>query len=250
MHVRNTVTISLLTLLCSLSHAATVSYTNQFPDGPAASNASSTGGRLIGGHELMPLFDPSLGVLTGVEITYFLSGALSSRFAAADSSNQGGGFLNVGYGASGTGSSAIEIGVSIGDWGSSSTHTMASTFNYSTSIPEASCSISSLTDPVSCSSTPVARRVLTSGGIDTSLIDLSVFLAGASQLRIFEDYRITNSVTCDNDPGDSCAMVTEIGTGGQYSVTYTYNVVPVPAAVWLFGSGLIGLAGLARRRKP
>jgi hypothetical protein len=29
----------------------------------------------------------------------------------------------------------------------------------------------------------------------------------------------------------------------------TYNVVPVPAAVWLFGSGLIGLVGLARRRK-
>ncbi len=27
------------------------------------------------------------------------------------------------------------------------------------------------------------------------------------------------------------------------------NVVPIPAAAWLFGSGLIGLAGIARRRK-
>lgn len=27
-----------------------------------------------------------------------------------------------------------------------------------------------------------------------------------------------------------------------------YNVVPVPAAVWLFGSGLLGLMGVARRR--
>jgi len=38
---------------------------------------------------------------------------------------------------------------------------------------------------------------------------------------------------------------------GTVSVDLTGNVsaVPVPAAVWLFGSGLLGLAGLARRRK-
>ncbi len=28
-----------------------------------------------------------------------------------------------------------------------------------------------------------------------------------------------------------------------------FNVVPVPAALWLFGSGLLGLVGLARKRK-
>ena len=28
------------------------------------------------------------------------------------------------------------------------------------------------------------------------------------------------------------------------------TVVPVPAAVWLFGSGLLGLIGIARRKKP
>ena len=32
-------------------------------------------------------------------------------------------------------------------------------------------------------------------------------------------------------------------------VSLTETVVPVPAAVWLFGSGLIGLIGIARRRK-
>lgn len=35
-------------------------------------------------------------------------------------------------------------------------------------------------------------------------------------------------------------------------ITYTYDdisAVPVPAAIWLFGSGLVGLVGVARRKK-
>lgn len=33
--------------------------------------------------------------------------------------------------------------------------------------------------------------------------------------------------------------------------TYTYNIpeVPIPAALWLFGSALLGLAGIARRKR-
>ncbi len=32
------------------------------------------------------------------------------------------------------------------------------------------------------------------------------------------------------------------------AVEYSFTVVPVPAAVWLFGSGLLGLVGIARRK--
>ena len=37
----------------------------------------------------------------------------------------------------------------------------------------------------------------------------------------------------------------------QFSEVYNVSIsqVPVPAAVWLFGSGLVGLAGIARRRR-
>ena len=39
------------------------------------------------------------------------------------------------------------------------------------------------------------------------------------------------------------------GTGATAdSFTVNIGAVPVPAAVWLFGSGLIGLVGLARRK--
>jgi hypothetical protein len=36
---------------------------------------------------------------------------------------------------------------------------------------------------------------------------------------------------------------------GQIAFSTTPSAVPVPAAVWLFGSGLLGLVGVARRRK-
>ena len=40
------------------------------------------------------------------------------------------------------------------------------------------------------------------------------------------------------------------GFGGVlYALEMTGTIVPVPAAVWLFGSGLLGLVGVARRKK-
>jgi hypothetical protein len=42
-------------------------------------------------------------------------------------------------------------------------------------------------------------------------------------------------------PGDSC--------GGSDKSYGSVQVVPIPAAAWLFGSGLVGLAGIARRKK-
>jgi len=34
----------------------------------------------------------------------------------------------------------------------------------------------------------------------------------------------------------------------SYSLAGNVSAVPVPAAIWLFGTGLIGLAGIARRK--
>ena len=39
------------------------------------------------------------------------------------------------------------------------------------------------------------------------------------------------------------------GQTGSWNFAGTYTVVPVPAAAWLMGSGLLGLVGVARRRR-
>ena len=57
--------------------------------------------------------------------------------------------------------------------------------------------------------------------------------------------------------GGTLTSVSINGSGSQSATTdTTYNIsnvnvsaVPLPAAAWLFGSGLVGLAGVARRRR-
>ena len=54
-------------------------------------------------------------------------------------------------------------------------------------------------------------------------------------------------------PTDGVSMSTFAGTwsvnAANGTLNYTVSAVPVPAAVWLFGSGLLGLVGISRRKK-
>jgi len=49
--------------------------------------------------------------------------------------------------------------------------------------------------------------------------------------------------------GEACKAVGSVNCNANTSHISVYGVVPVPAAVWLFGSGLLGLVGVARRRR-
>lgn len=52
-------------------------------------------------------------------------------------------------------------------------------------------------------------------------------------------------------PADFNSFFTDFDAGTNFSGNWngiTVSAVPVPAAVWLFGSGILGLAGLARRK--
>jgi hypothetical protein len=45
------------------------------------------------------------------------------------------------------------------------------------------------------------------------------------------------------------SFLSDVYLSGTWNTTVQTSPVPVPAAVWLFGSGLLGLMGIARRRK-
>ena len=102
---------------------------------------------------------------------------------------------------------------------------------------------------------------------DTSL---TYGLTGTSG-QIFTPYRLGNNVASRNYFNIDTNLVTQANydhVTGNVGMIPTYDTtsgnfsggrvwadwdmvspVPVPAAVWLFGSGLIGLAGIARRNK-
>jgi len=64
--------------------------------------------------------------------------------------------------------------------------------------------------------------------------------------------RITDGIDSNNNALDfqlSCITPGTANLGGSGNCSTNLSTVPVPAAVWLFGSGLIGLVGFARRNQ-
>jgi hypothetical protein len=58
-----------------------------------------------------------------------------------------------------------------------------------------------------------------------------------------------SGVDLDSDGTLGTTMAAGPFKGAPVGFSATPAAVPVPAAVWLFGSGLMGLVGIARRRK-
>lgn len=85
------------------------------------------------------------------------------------------------------------------------------------------------------------------GGVDTTLLAASGDQDAFRNLHAFEitglqegDNLITFSVLNDDNGGDNPMGFLVTGS--------TVNAVPVPAAAWLFGSALLGLAGVKRKK--
>ncbi len=105
-----------------------------------------------------------------------------------------------------------------------------------------------------------------STGIGGSTESLTLALTGTNFLTIEGwSFELTSLNIVDQNSGLLTLDGTGILTGGNFEATnaiWTFSsssltgysmsiataVVPVPAAVWLFGSGLLGLVGIARRK--
>ena len=92
------------------------------------------------------------------------------------------------------------------------------------------------------------------GNTTLGIFALTINLADAfgSDFGTFNGVQL--QITGDNGSLQAAAAAAAAGTGGGYDaapslIGTTAAVIPVPAAVWLFGSGLIGLVGVARRKK-
>ncbi|MFV9616679.1 MAG: VPLPA-CTERM sorting domain-containing protein [Gammaproteobacteria bacterium] len=83
--------------------------------------------------------------------------------------------------------------------------------------------------------------------------DLQVINATSDWQTITGDFTLGAGVTAYTLQFAAVCGATATCTADYYfdnvSVTADVNAVPVPAAAWLFGSGLIGLVGMARRKK-
>jgi hypothetical protein len=88
----------------------------------------------------------------------------------------------------------------------------------------------------------------TLGAFTLSLTSMTVTAQSATQLLLRGVGTLDDGVG-GFDPTPATLSWTGNGPGDLKSWSATVSAVPVPAAVWLFGSGLIGLVGMARRKK-
>lgn len=93
-------------------------------------------------------------------------------------------------------------------------------------------------------------NVTVSGFLDGNMLYSKTVTVNSYQPTWFAfNYTGIDKLTFDSFGGVDAGYI--VGGGTNFAMDdFAFSPVPVPAAVWLFGSGLLGVAGLRRTRKP
>ncbi len=131
---------------------------------------------------------------------------------------------------------AIDLGLNVGDTISGSTLKQDTnndgSFDRFTNVSSAS---------------PYSDTLMQQSSLSAYYIDEGPAPLAATALSLGLGYDIDGNFV-GGTPFPGIKGLINIGSGNSLTVT-SLSAVPVPAAVWLFGSGLIGLIGVARRKK-
>jgi hypothetical protein len=146
----------------------------------------------------------------------------------------------------GTGNHVIDIIGNVVDGGGSLTQTLSTIAGQQYSI---SFDLSGSNNPdLTSINNPIKEMDVTVFGSDSlSVLTMSNFIDDTSGW----DGNFTSigmSFVADGSQSTLKFLGTNSGWNGYYIDNVNVSVVPIPAAMWLFGSGLIGLVGLARRK--
>ena len=75
----------------------------------------------------------------------------------------------------------------------------------------------------------------------------SGFVANGASMELLSDNMIASNFAASTSPYGDGDFGTP-GTEGTYAFSVAPSAVPIPNALWLFGSGLLGLIGFTRRK--
>jgi hypothetical protein len=97
--------------------------------------------------------------------------------------------------------------------------------------------------PFTFNPSTAVNSLLTIGGWQVDLSTISIVDQTTSVLNLAGSGAISGN---GYDLTPTQWTLSANATGNSYSMTVT--AVPIPAAIWLFGSGLLGLIGIARKK--
>lgn len=143
--------------------------------------------------------------------------------------------------------------------------TLDMTYSYAVYIQSPASAVGNytVTSSLSYTGTPGAGTFTTTAGTGANLACVTGSIACPANLNLGVPFALSATPVSGNGGGlleqafnvaGGTNTWTLKGFNGFLTTAYTMTftpttVVPVPAAAWLFGSGLMGLAGLARRRR-